>query len=119
MGMLLGGRVVLGPGVSCMRTLHLQDLPNYETGGTIHLVVNNQVWPSPRCCDHCPILTQLLHLDWNCFKFHCRGSKLVVWWALCGAGGLYNRPKVKPLVGVLHGRGQGAELPHLPRERGS
>ena len=24
-------------------TLHLQDLPNYETGGTIHLVVNNQV----------------------------------------------------------------------------
>eukprot|EP00897_Mesotaenium_endlicherianum_P004573 jgi/Mesen1/4143/ME000218S03262 len=51
-------------------TLHLQDLPNYTSGGTIHIVVNNQVAfttdpkssrSSPYCTDvakalHCPIL---------------------------------------------------------------
>lgn len=43
MGMLLhGDGSFSGQGV-VYETLHLQDLPNYETGGTIHLVVNNQV----------------------------------------------------------------------------
>jgi len=43
MGMLIHGDAAFsGQGV-VYETFHLSHLPAYETGGTIHIVVNNQV----------------------------------------------------------------------------
>lgn len=40
--LLHGDAAFAGQGV-VYETFHLSDLPNYTTGGTIHVVVNNQV----------------------------------------------------------------------------
>ena len=40
--LLHGDAAYSGQGV-VYETMHLSDLPNYTTGGTIHIVVNNQV----------------------------------------------------------------------------
>lgn len=56
-------------------TLHLQDLPNYETGGTIHIVINNQVAfttdpKSSRSSVYCTDVAKAL----SCPIFHVNGD---------------------------------------------
>lgn len=41
--MLHGDAAFAGQGI-VYETFHLSDLPSYTTHGTIHVVVNNQVW---------------------------------------------------------------------------
>ena len=49
MGLLIHGDAAFcGLGVNA-EVMQLQDLPDYTTGGTVHIVVNNQTRGSPRC----------------------------------------------------------------------
>jgi hypothetical protein len=48
--LLHGDGAFSGQGI-VYETLDMSDLPDYTTGGTIHLVVNNQVWQiTVHCC---------------------------------------------------------------------
>eukprot|EP00250_Pteridium_aquilinum_P034625 c7842_g1_i1 orf=180-3287(+) len=75
MGVLLhGDGSFSGQGV-VYETLHLSDLPNYTTGGTIHLVVNNQVAfttdpKSSRSSPYCTDVAKAL----NAPIFHVNGD---------------------------------------------
>lgn len=75
MGVLLhGDGSFAGQGV-VYETLHLSDLPNYTTGGTIHLVVNNQVAfttdpKSSRSSPYCTDVAKAL----NAPIFHVNGD---------------------------------------------
>lgn len=75
MGVLLhGDGSFAGQGV-VYETLHLSDLPNYTTGGTIHIVVNNQVAfttdpKSSRSSPYCTDVAKAL----NAPIFHVNGD---------------------------------------------
>ncbi len=83
--LLHGDAAFAGQGV-VYETLGLMDLPGYKTGGTIHLIVNNQIgarcspprWPPPQ--------------PQYALTTFCR---------------LHHRLVRRPLRGVLHGGGQG------------
>jgi len=58
-----GDAAFSGQGV-VYETFHLSDLPAYQTGGTIHVVVNNQVLLSmTHCCTviTLPLITETLY----------------------------------------------------------
>ncbi|GJP55325.1 hypothetical protein CLOM_g14297 [Closterium sp. NIES-68] len=72
--LLHGDGSMSGQGV-VYETFHLQDLPNYETGGTMHIVVNNQVAfttdpKSSRSSVYCTDVAKAL----NCPIFHVNGD---------------------------------------------
>ena len=77
MGVLLhGDGSFSGQGV-VYETLHLSDLPNYTTGGTIHIVVNNQVAfttdpKSSRSSPYCTDVAKAL----NAPIFHVNGDDM-------------------------------------------
>ncbi|XP_030747963.1 2-oxoglutarate dehydrogenase-like, mitochondrial isoform X2 [Sitophilus oryzae] len=63
-----------GEGI-CYETIHLSDLPNYRTGGTIHVVVNNQIGftTDPRFSRSSPYATDVARVV-NAPIFHVNGD---------------------------------------------
>lgn len=69
-----GDAAFIGQGVVA-ETLNLSGLRAYETGGTIHVVVNNQIgfttaWTDARCTRYCTDITRML----RCPVFHVNGE---------------------------------------------
>ncbi|CAG8631448.1 8003_t:CDS:2 [Acaulospora morrowiae] len=75
MGMLIHGDAAFAAQGVVYETIGLQDLPNYTTGGTVHLVVNNQIGftTDPRFARSTPYCTDIAKVV-NAPVFHVNGD---------------------------------------------